>query len=210
MAFTLWPWIDRSARVGAIVGTTYLLIATSAIPPDPQVCLHETEKMHLLVDGTCGPSTIITIVSQEDECPIAVLNATAADLPAAGRFSAFEGTRVVGLRTDPWTLSGHLLPDAPDGGNFVQDAMSDAALVADADDGDTGADAGTAEDAGELPDALFVPPGGGGTYAPVGQRHCKVFFEQGVPKTLACYASAAQMDVGPPTCTASVVEVAGP
>ncbi len=205
MAFTFWPWIDRAARIGAIVGTGYLLIATSSVPPDPQICLHDAEQMHLLVDGTCGPSTTITIASGENECPIAVLNATAAQLPAAGRFSAFEGTREVGLRTDPWTISGYLLPDAPDGGGLVMDARGDAVLVADAGDGDAGATA----DAGEFPDALFVPPSAGGSSSPGAQRHCKLMFEQGVPKTLACYASALQMEEGTPTCTASVVEVAG-
>ena len=212
MAFTFCRWIDRAARIAAILGTSYLLIATSYDPPPPQVCLHERQDIRLLVQGNCGPPATITIVSHENECPIVVLNAAAAGLPSAGRFSDFDGSRTVSLRTHPWALSAYLLPDGgadnlePHIQNVlpVSDDAEDAAVALDAGEvhADTNGDAGVTEPQ----DALFVPYGMSDPSSPQAQQHCKVKFLRGVPQMLTCYASAPEKST-PPTCTSTVSEI---
>jgi hypothetical protein len=98
-------------RVLALGCTSYFLIATSAPYEDPQDCRHEAESVTYQVGGDCGASGQIVVQSPANECVIFVQGAGALDLPSAGRFDPFEGTRQVVLGTSPWSLSG-MIPES--------------------------------------------------------------------------------------------------
>jgi hypothetical protein len=98
-----------AARLAALLGTSYFLIATSAPYEESarQVCYHTAQSLTLHVMGTCGPEGDVTLTSAEDDCAIAVQGGGAVGLPSAGRFSNTNGNSV-SLSLDTWTLSGYL------------------------------------------------------------------------------------------------------
>jgi len=130
-------------RLAALLATSYLLVATSYVPPDDcsggagcgghggsggltDVCHHLDESVPFHVTGTCGPAGDIVVTSTADECIIVVQGAGAVGIPPAGRFEAREH-QVVDLILDVWTLSGYppeaamsgVVPSQPDAGTFT-------------------------------------------------------------------------------------------
>jgi hypothetical protein len=110
-------------RLAALLATSYLLIATSYVPPEncgsgggcggtggSQVCEHLSETATFRVSGACGPEGDVVVSSAAGECGITVQGAGAVGLPSAGRFETREH-RAVSLSQDVWTLSGYL-PEA--------------------------------------------------------------------------------------------------
>jgi hypothetical protein len=155
-----------AARLTALLGTAYLLVATSAIREEEiQICEHAEERLRLAVSGDCGPPGQITVVSPRDECGLSVLDAAAVELPNAGRLAPHAGTKAVGVRTADWTLSGYVPATTPpaqgDAGRRL-DALTEPRI-------DRGSDA----DGGSTADARYVaplPP----SLAPLVLRSCKV------------------------------------
>ncbi len=179
-----------TARLAVMGATSYFLIATSA-PREPhapdtqtqtssQYCYHSAETRAFHVTGTCGPEGDITVMSDYNDCAIAVRGGPAVGLPSAGRFDGTSG-QSVSLGTSSWRISGYLpegtLKSVPDAGPFTV-VPSDAGPSGTPSDG--GRDVGVfivssdaaadPRDAGSFivtaPDAspdLRAPSGAGGT-----------------------------------------------
>ena len=180
--------LGMAARLSVLMATTYVLVATSQPYERPVACLHLREQVSFDVVGTCGPPGVITVITEEDECGIAVVGAGAVGLPAGGSFDVTRGENDTGLLRFPWTLSGYLTPARADGGaDGGVDAVSDGASdvnsevgpVADAsgDAGDAGSSsAGSSGDGGsDAAPAVTVVPVPGTRAAGLGEtRECKV------------------------------------
>jgi hypothetical protein len=97
------------ARLAALFGTSYLLIATSQPYdyPGRQVCNHPLESVAFHVTGTCGAEGDVTMTSLANDCTISVQGGGDVGLPSAGRFVNTMGT-TVSLMRDTWTLSAYL------------------------------------------------------------------------------------------------------
>jgi hypothetical protein len=165
-------FVRTGARVAALVGTGYFLVATSSPIIEPQSCVHPTETITVAVTGSCGPAGTIVLETLENECSIAVHDAPAVGLPNAGRFADFEGKRKVSLLTSPWTLSGDVGFGVADDAGARADAGSDT---------DAGPRDGGARDGG----APYVPPPAA-TPFPFTLRVCKAVVVPKQPLRLDC------------------------
>jgi len=193
--------IDRlraGARAALVLATSYFLVATSSPgPTPPQSCVHPTERLMVAVSGGCGPAGTIMLETLENECGITVYGATPVDLPSAGRFADFGGTRTVSLETSSWTLSGYL---AASGGGGDAGVASDAGGGSDGGVG-PGADAGDASSAGDgaaSDGPIYVPPPAGSSFTTPTLRTCKAVPVPKTPLTLDC------SDDGIAACTANL------
>jgi hypothetical protein len=114
------------ARLAALLGTSFFLVATSEIPygPGGEVCNHPLESVVFHVAGTCGPEGDVTMTSMANDCGISVQGGGDVGLPTAGRFAGSDGRSPYSLTRHAWTLSGYLpegaaLPGSgPDAGFF--------------------------------------------------------------------------------------------
>ena len=105
-------YLGLGARLLALGGTAYFLIATSAYQPPPsnanqQTCYHDHQALTFHVTGTCGSEGNITVMSEADDCAIAIQGAGAVGLPSAGRFDG-TGAETVSLSESAWKVSGYL------------------------------------------------------------------------------------------------------
>jgi hypothetical protein len=197
-----------AGRLTAMLATTYVLVATSEpYSSRGPACLHLREQVSFNVAGTCGAPGVITVVTEEDECAIAVVGAGAVGLPAGGSFDVFRTENDTGLLRSPWTLSGFLTPGRADGG--TDGAASDVSAsevnagvnseVGPADDADGGVADGGASDGGNEVTVVPVP---GSRAAGLGEtRECKVTFGAKGPETLVCRPTGQNM-TSKPDCTA--------
>jgi hypothetical protein len=107
--------LGLAGRLLALGGTAYFLIATSSYPPpsnvppnsSQQACYHDDEALTFHVTGTCGPEGTITVMSEADDCAIAIQGAGAVGLPSAGRFDV-TSAQTVSLSESTWKVSGYL------------------------------------------------------------------------------------------------------
>jgi len=108
--------LGLGARLLALGGTAYFLIATSAYQPPPpttpqnsgqQACYHAAQTLTFHVTGTCGAEGNITVMSDVDDCAIAVQGAGSVGLPSAGRFDV-TSAGTVSLSESAWKISGYL------------------------------------------------------------------------------------------------------
>jgi len=107
--------LGLGARLLALGGTAYFLIATSSYPPPSttpqnsgqQTCYHAAETLIFHVTGTCGAEGNITVMSDVDDCAIAVQGAGSVGLPSAGRFDV-TSAGTVSLSESAWKISGYL------------------------------------------------------------------------------------------------------
>jgi hypothetical protein len=195
-------------RLAALLGTSYLLIATSQVPPEEcnggmcggsggsnqtQVCHHANEAVSFHVTGTCGPEGDIVATSAADECAITVQGASAVKLPPAGRFES-RTDAFVSLVQDAWTLSGYLPETAgPDAGP-AQPVQPDAGIFAVVRDAQASPDVG----------GFSVSPGAGGqggnagTHTTPTLRTCTARTKLSNTLALACSGG------GLPTCEATL------
>jgi hypothetical protein len=186
--------LRTAARVAALVGAGYFLVATSAPIIEPQSCVHPTETITVAVTGTCGPAGTIVLETLENECSISVHDAPAVGLPNAGRFANFEGKRKVSLLTSPWTLSGDIGFGVANDAGAGAGAPPDAATNVDAD-----ADGGRSGDGGAPDGAPYVPPPLPSAF-PFTLRVCNAVVAPKQPLRLAC---TDDRDAGA-TCTADL------
>jgi len=135
--------LSLGARVFALVGTGYFLVATSApyTPSSHQSCTHQAQTVTFHVTGTCGPEGDITATSPANDCTIAIAGAAAVGLPSAGRFDG-DGADTVSLSQSAWTLSGYL-PEAT-----IINTSADAGIFSVVTDGGSGAGHPVNPDAG--------------------------------------------------------------
>jgi hypothetical protein len=107
--------LGLAGRLLALGGTAYFLIATSSYPPpsnippnsSQQACYHDDEALTFHVTGTCGAEGTITVMSEADDCAIAIEGAGAVGLPSAGRFDV-TSAQTVSLSESTWKASGYL------------------------------------------------------------------------------------------------------
>ncbi len=127
------------ARLLALLGTSYFLIATSQYEPTSyhDVCNHPTQSVVFHVTGTCGPEGDVTMISLANDCAISVKGGGDVGLPTAGRFESATGKNV-GLTSDAWTLSGYL----QEGSSLPANAYRDAGFFTVQSDAQVGADSG--------------------------------------------------------------------
>ena len=109
-------YLGLGGRLLALGGTAYFLIATSAYQPPPstvpqssnqQTCYHDDQALTFHVTGTCGAEGTITVMSEADDCAIAIQGAGAVSLPSAGRFDV-TNAQTVSLSESTWKVSGYL------------------------------------------------------------------------------------------------------
>jgi hypothetical protein len=204
-------------RLAALFATTYVLVATSEpYGWDTSECLHLREAVSFDVAGTCGAPGIITVVSEEDECGIAVVGAAAAGLPAGGSFDVTRGENDTSLLRSPWTLSGYLTPARLPQGE-ADGGAADAAADGGGANGDGGGDGGWADVNSEVgsdvdggsdaaaadagPEVAVVPVPGGRAPGLGETRECKVTFGAKGPEALVCRPAGQNM-TSRPDCTA--------
>jgi hypothetical protein len=187
--------LGLAVRLSALMATTYVLVATSEPYSRPVACLHLREQVTFDVAGTCGPPGTITVVTEEDECGIAVVNAGLVGLPAGGSFDVRTGENDTGLLRSAWTLSGFLTPahDGGAAGNLADVVSSEVGPEADAGsetggdgDGDGGAGDGGVSDAGGAPVVTVVPVPGSRAAGLGETRECKVTLGAKGPEALVC------------------------
>lgn len=139
-------YLGLGGRLLALGGTAYFLIATSSYPPpsnvssNQQTCYHNDQALTLHVTGTCGAEGTITVMSEADDCTIAIQGAGAVGLPSAGRFDVTDA-QTVSLSESTWKVSGYL-PEttaaAPGPFTVVGSDASATLGTRDAGGGDTG------------------------------------------------------------------------
>lgn len=127
------------ARLAALLGTSYFLIATSQYEPTSyhDVCNHPTQSVAFHVTGTCGPEGDVTMISLANDCAISVQGGGAVGLPTAGRFASAPGT-TVSLTSNAWSLSGYL----QEGSSLPSNAYRDAGFFTVQNDAQVNADSG--------------------------------------------------------------------
>ena len=89
------PMINRRvfrplARLAALLGTSYFLIATSQEYDPYQRCNHASQTVVFHVTGTCGPEGDVTMTSLANDCAISVQGGGAVGLPSAGRYTSTQ------------------------------------------------------------------------------------------------------------------------
>lgn len=197
------------ARLVALLGTSYFLVATSQVQEPwststftststststaPQSCWHSAESLAFHVTGTCGPEGDIVVTSPPNECAIMVQGAAAVGLPSAGRFDSSSG----GLGASAWHLSGYLAE-----GTGAVTAQGDAAVftvVRDAGTGAARADGGAftvVADGGADARVFTVVPDPAPGHGKAVLRTCTYQVNSPGPASLAC------SDDGRVACTA--------
>lgn len=125
-----------AARVAVLLGTGWLLIATS---PPPRKC-PALAPVTFEVTGTCGPSGQMT-VENDEECQVRAAGADTVHFPPSGNLGDDDST----ILTGEWIVSEYGLTYRVPGG-----AQNDAGIDGGIDDtdGGTDSDAGSAVDGG--------------------------------------------------------------
>jgi hypothetical protein len=102
-------------RLGALIGTSYFLIATSQEYDPYQKCNHASQTVVFHVTGTCGPEGDVTMTTLANDCAISVQGGGAVGLPSAGRYAEYSQDHPASLTVNTWTLSSYL----PEGASTI-------------------------------------------------------------------------------------------
>jgi hypothetical protein len=179
------------ARLAALFGTAFFLVATSQYNPPPttgqQLCKHANQTVVFHVTGTCGPEGDVTMTSLVNDCGISVQGGGEVGLPSAGRFDTDSPTTLV---ADNWTLSGYLPENGTTGGTTPQ---ADAGVFAVMRDAQAGGGPGASPDTGGTPFTVV-------THGQLVERVCHTSQGSAGSVLASCYdnsASACQATLTP-------------